>query len=258
MIKHILMMVITSTMYYGCQIGNESSSESKEIKMPIVETIVFEDIPFLVCKIDPKSFELKMASNQMDGISKILELGDSLFSDKRQLLFATNGGIFSEGYIPGGLFIQNGIVHRKLNKREGAGNFHLMPNGVFCLGKNNIPFVVESKQFDETKNDAISLGIQSGPMLLIDNNIHPAFREGSSNTHIRNGVGVDNEGNIVFVISKKRTNFYTFGSLFKEQLNCKNALYLDGFISEMYVKGLSKENEFNRKFATILYLDTKL
>ena len=63
---------------------------------------------------------------------------------------------------------------------------------------------------------------------------------GSSNRHIRNGVGVDQEGNIYFAISNERVNFYDFATLFRDELNCPDALYLDGVISEFYCPELGR------------------
>ena len=70
-------------------------------------------------------------------------------------------------------------------------------------------------------------------MLLIDGNIHSAFKQGSSNLNIRNGVGILPNGDILFAMSTVEINFYDFALYFKN-LGCKNALYLDGFVSRMY------------------------
>ena len=238
----------------------EPIDEPVENNVPLfeLEEVNYKGIPFTICTIDPNTATLKMSSYMESGMLKIKELGDSLQEEKKQLLFATNGGIFSEGYIPGGFFANKDSLLHDLNEREGGGNFHLMPNGVFYLRNNMKAGVAETQEFKAMDLKDIHLGVQSGPMLVVNNEIHPAFRDGSKNTHIRNGVGVNEEGHIIFVISKKRTNLYTFGSLYKEKLKCKNALYLDGYISEMYVKSLSKEHEINRRFATIFYLEGEL
>ena len=67
--------------------------------------------------------------------------------------------------------------------------------------------------------------------------ISPDFLEDSKNLQIRSGVGVRKDGTIVFAISRLQVNFYTFASLFLEDLRCPNALYLDGTISAFYVPG---------------------
>jgi uncharacterized protein YigE (DUF2233 family) len=71
-------------------------------------------------------------------------------------------------------------------------------------------------------------------MLVINGKIHPAFKKGSTKLNIRNGVGILPNNNVVFAISKTEINFYDFAEYF-QQLGCKNALYLDGFVSRMYL-----------------------
>ncbi|WP_316932864.1 phosphodiester glycosidase family protein [Flavobacterium aquidurense] len=70
--------------------------------------------------------------------------------------------------------------------------------------------------------------------LFIDGKIHAEFKKGSANLNIRNGVGILPDGKVIFVWSKKEINFYDFADYFKS-LGCKNALYLDGFVSRAYV-----------------------
>jgi uncharacterized protein YigE (DUF2233 family) len=46
-------------------------------------------------------------------------------------------------------------------------------------------------------------------------------------------VGILPDGKIVFAISTVEINFYDFAMFFKS-LQCKDALYLDGFVSRAY------------------------
>jgi uncharacterized protein YigE (DUF2233 family) len=39
---------------------------------------------------------------------------------------------------------------------------------------------------------------------------------------------------VIFVMSKTKINFYDFANYFKK-LGCKNALFLDGFVSRTYL-----------------------
>lgn len=71
-------------------------------------------------------------------------------------------------------------------------------------------------------------------MLVIDGNLHKKLTKGSKNLHIRNGVGVLPNGNLLFAMSKEKINFYDFASFFQKN-GCKNALYLDGFVSKTYL-----------------------
>lgn len=74
---------------------------------------------------------------------------------------------------------------------------------------------------------------QSGPMLVINRAIHPEFKEGSANLNIRNGLGILPDGKVLFAMSKTEVNFYDFAQFFKNK-GCKNALYLDGFVSRTF------------------------
>ncbi len=71
-------------------------------------------------------------------------------------------------------------------------------------------------------------------MLLIDGAVHPAFKKGSANLNIRNGVGVLPNGRVLFAVSKEAVNFYDFARFFLS-MGCANALYLDGFVSRTYL-----------------------
>lgn len=124
------------------------------------------------------------------------------------------------------MWLLHWILHR------GLATFILKPNGVFYLTTSNIPVICKTTEFRFTNN--IKYATQSGPMLVMNGSINPEFRKGSANLYIRNGVGILPNSEIVFAISEKEINFYEFASYFKE-LGCKNALYLDGFVSRMYL-----------------------
>ena len=77
-------------------------------------------------------------------------------------------------------------------------------------------------------------------MLVVDNEFNSKFSQGSENKNIRSGVGIIDEYKIVFAISDQPVNFFDFANLFKNRFQCKNALYLDGAISKMYLPELNK------------------
>lgn len=152
----------------------------------------------------------------------------------------TNAGMFHANGEAVGLLIDQKGKQQPLNKEQSArGNFFLVPNGVFYVDTTNQAHVLETQQFvkkmqGNTSN--LKLATQSGPMLLIDGAYHPKFNQNSSNTNIRNGVGVTSDQTIIFICTTQPTNLYNFASIFKEK-ECHNALYLDGFISSMYING---------------------
>ncbi|CAN5591874.1 hypothetical protein BH10BAC2_BH10BAC2_20990 [soil metagenome] len=143
-----------------------------------------------------------------------------------------NAGMYKEDNSPLGLYIEKQKTLSPLNTSPGNGNFYLKPNGIFCITTDNAPVICNTTNFKN--NGKIKYATQSGPMLVIDGQIHPAFKEGSENLNIRNGVGILPDNTIVFAMSKKEINFYDFAAYFKS-IGCKNALYLDGFVSRTYL-----------------------
>ncbi|MBK7883261.1 MAG: phosphodiester glycosidase family protein [Chitinophagaceae bacterium] len=191
---------------------------------------------FITFTVDIKKQDLKFFwkndSNKIFG--SIQNLKDWLNKKNTTLLFAMNGGMFKQDRSPQGLFIQENSTITPLDTTSGNGNFYLKPNGVFYITTGNIPVICTTTGF--VNNATIKYATQSGPMLVINGKIHPAFKEASANLNIRNGVGILPDGKIIFAMSKKEINFYSFASYF-EQLGCKNALYLDGFVSRAYAPG---------------------
>ncbi|MGX7668769.1 phosphodiester glycosidase family protein [Flavobacterium pedocola] len=151
---------------------------------------------------------------------------------KRELVFATNGGMYKKDNSPQGLYIENKITKIEIDTAKGNGNFYLKPNGVFYITVDKTPNICLTNDFAD--NGKIKYATQSGPMLLINGKIHSAFKESSTNLNIRNGVGILPNNEILFAMSKKEINFYEFAQYFKK-LGCKNALYLDGFVSRTYL-----------------------
>jgi len=152
---------------------------------------------------------------------------------KQQLKFAMNGGMYKKDLSPQGLYIENGKQEQEIDKKiEGFGNFYLQPNGIFYLTNDNEPHIVMTKEYQN--NDNVKYATQSGPMLLMEGKMHSKFNENSKNIHIRNGVGILPNGNLLFAMSKEKVNFYKFASYFKSK-KCENALYLDGCVSKTYL-----------------------
>lgn len=186
-------------------------------------------------EVDLKNQELKLYWKAKDGkpFGNFRRLQDELNLEDKELVFAMNGGMYLKDQSPQGLYIENGVELKAIDKKaEGYGNFYLQPNGIFSITHDGTASVKTTSAF--RTDDSIRYATQSGPMLLIDGEKHPAFQDGSKNLHIRNGVGVLPNGNLLFAMSKERINFFDFAAFF-ESKGCKNALYLDGFVSRTYL-----------------------
>lgn len=191
-----------------------------------------KDQRFVSFVADPSSIKFYWKDDKGQILRSIQNLKTFVETKKQELKFAMNGGMYMKDNSPQGLFIQNGTTLAALDTLSGAGNFYLKPNGVFYITNENKAVVCQTKEFID--NGLITYATQSGPMLLIDGQTHPAFIKGSANLNIRNGVGILADGSVVFAMSKQPVNFYDFAEFFKG-LGCKNALYLDGFVSRTYL-----------------------
>lgn len=195
---------------------------------------------YTVCTIDTADYHLRLFWKDAEGrpyrwFSALPGSGNG-----GDLVFAMNAGMYRPDLSPAGLFIEDGYCHRAANTNEGPGNFHLLPNGVFFMSGGRAG-VMETERFLASGIDA-DLATQSGPMLVIDGAIHPRFIRGGSSRKRRNGVGVAEDGRVVFAISEGLVNFWDFGQLFSDGLGIRNALYLDGTLSSLYAPDLGRED----------------
>ncbi len=157
----------------------------------------------------------------------------------QRLVFAANAGIYDRAFAPLGLYVENGKTVVPLNMAHGnpaSGNFSLLPNGVFAIYPDGHAAVRTSSDFKADGKPA-QWATQSGPMLLIDGKLNEQFVDDSSSLKWRSGVCVRTPTEVVFAVSEAPVNFHTFGRLFRDKLGCRDALYLDGSISQFYVDG---------------------
>jgi len=195
---------------------------------------IVEDELFISYIVNPKKQNLEFfwKNEKGENFKNAENLISWLKSKNKKLLFSTNGGMYKKDNSPQGLYVENTITKSEIDALNGNGNFYLKPNGVFYLTTEKNPIICKTEDF--VNNGMIKYATQSGPMLVIDGEIHTAFKKNSTNLNIRNGVGILPNNQIIFAISKKEINFYDFAEYFKK-LGCKNALYLDGFVSRTYL-----------------------
>lgn len=151
--------------------------------------------------------------------------------------FAMNGGMFDDAGQPIGYYAEEGQRLHKLNRNQGAGNFHLLPNGVFYGDRNEHWAVRTTDDFASHVTNRPDFGTQSGPMLVIAGKLHPRIDKDGQSTKLRNGVGVDAQGRAHFVISDEPISFGKLARYFRDALHCPNALFLDGSVSSLWDPG---------------------
>jgi uncharacterized protein YigE (DUF2233 family) len=206
----------------------------------------YDERSFTVCRFDPKADDLRLFWRSSNGQPLgSFEAAATTLKDGERLVFAMNAGMYDADRAPVGLYVEKGAELHPANTRSGAGNFHLKPNGVFYIGRAHAGVqagVLETGRFLALR-PAVDYATQSGPMLVVNGKIHPRIHADGVSAKIRNGVGVDREGQVWFAIANEPVTFHQFASLFRDGLHCDNALFLDGSISALYAPNLGR-NDF--------------
>ncbi len=225
------------------------------------EVVEHEDARYHLFRVDRAEWtKLRLTWLGADG-KPLLDfngLKRDLAAKGQKIVFATNAGIYERGPKPCGLTICGGRELVPLNLRPGEGNFYLKPNGVFFLDDKSGPGVMEAAEFG---NSGLKphLATQSGPLLLRNGVIHPAFNLNSPNKRLRNAVGVRSDGQIIFVMSDRedrtlgRVTFHQLSRFFL-YLGCRDALFLDGDISTMLIRPPHDATFVSNTFAAMFYI----
>ncbi|XEN31201.1 YigE (DUF2233 family protein) [Ensifer sp. WSM1721] len=197
---------------------------------------------YIACSFDPAASDIRLYNKDQAGVPfrsfKALSL--ELRQRGEYLVFAMNGGMYHDDLSPVGLHVEEGTEQAPLNTNPGWGNFHMLPNGAFYVegGKAGV-IAAEAYRAAGIKP---RFATQSGPMLVIDGALHPRFLPDSDSLKTRNGVGVTASGEVVFAVSKRPVRFHDFASLFRDELGCPNALFLDGTISSLYAPEINRHD----------------
>ncbi len=181
-----------------------------------------------------RTLDLRLYWKDQDGVryGSFEQLKKQLAAKGKRLLFATNAGMFNPDFTPCGLHIEEGRELSSLNLSDGDGNFYLKPNGVFRVDQTGAS--IADSTTASCDYSGVHLATQSGPPLVIDGQINALFPKDSENRRIRSGVGVVDKDHVLFVLSREPVTFHEIAVLFKQTLNCRQALYLDGVISDFY------------------------
>lgn len=195
-------------------------------------SVIFENTPLTDCIASPERHRIATALAGTDGNFRSLA-AFSKSRDPKTIAFAVNAGMFDDAGDPIGYFVQAKDRKKELNTADGEGNFHMKPNGVF-YGTGDSWTIRTAEDFKANVAERPDFGTQSGPMLVVNGKLHPEITADGPSRTIRNGVGVDDEGRAHFVISSAPISFGKLARFYRDELKVKNALYLDGSVSQLW------------------------
>jgi uncharacterized protein YigE (DUF2233 family) len=198
----------------------------------------FEGSRFTQCIAKPGHERISMHITGRDGIIYRGFTRLSYDIKSSNIAFAMNGGMYDARSQPIGYYVEKGVKLHALNRKDGSGNFHMKPNGVF-FGSGDQWQVMTTEDFATKVEFRPDFGTQSGPMLVIDGKLHPKIAPNGTSLYVRNAVGVDQTGRAHFVISENRVSFGRMARFMQDIARTPNALYLDGAVSALWdpVKG---------------------
>ena len=210
--------------------GDSSSNTATEATRSYCSSRIFEGSRFTVCDPEGGRLELIAAGPAETVLRSFAQIAGTLDPDR--VAFAMNAGMFDEDGRPIGLATRAERQVHAINLRDGPGNFHLKPNGVFMVTCAGAAAIYPSDSIPDFRC-APRLATQSGPMLVIDGKLHPKIDPDGRSRYIRNGVGVRG-GKAYFVISQDPVSFGRFARFFRDVLRTPDALFFDGSVSSLW------------------------
>lgn len=205
---------------------------------PSVRSVRAGDVECRVVGVDLATDRLELhwkdeAGRAFGTVDRLREWGEGR---GRALLFAANAGIYDGQYRPLGLHVEDGRIVRPLNTARtgtGRGNFALPPNGVFYVDRDGRAGVLTTARWQQARIEP-RLATQSGPMLVVDGDLNPNFDAASDSRKWRSGVCAPTPDHVLFAVSEAPLSFHAFATMFRDELGCRDALYLDGTLSRFW------------------------
>ncbi|QPC93373.1 phosphodiester glycosidase family protein [Mesorhizobium sp. INR15] len=212
--------------------------------LPPCRDFAFETSGYLICEVDPKRYQIEFFWKDSAGqpYHSLHNLEAAQQAAGRTMLFGINAGMYHPNLDPVGLYVEHGQEMTSVKVGTGSGNFSMQPNGIFYLADGKA--AVRSTKSLLGRRPRLEFATQSGPMLVIDGQLHPKFRPDSTSRKTRDGVGVRDDGVAVFAISNGTVTFHEFARLFRDALGCRNALFLDGSISSLLAPAVGRNDDY--------------
>jgi uncharacterized protein YigE (DUF2233 family) len=160
----------------------------------------------------------------------------NLSRDGVKPILVTNAGIYGTDNRPLGLLISpNGKLH-DVNIVNGAarGNFS-WNSAVFQISDDGTASIVPASSWQDSPHTIAAT--QSGPQLASAGKINQSFQAQSKWSFSRTAIGVDqsNRKLVHLVVSRDAVTLFELASFMVNELQCSEALHLDGDLSAFYI-----------------------
>jgi uncharacterized protein YigE (DUF2233 family) len=217
---------------------------------------------YRVCEVaaaDVRRLQLVARDDAGRPVRTIARADSVLRARGERMLFATNAGLYHTTALATGMLVADGgRTYSPLNREAGppspcrVANFYCPPNGVFFVAGGRAA-VLTTADFGRRPASAarVQIATQSGPMLVRRGGLARTFDAASRSRLVRNGVGVRADGTVVFAMADDGVSFHQFATAFRDALDCENALFLDGTISQLYAGPGTRLPGRVREFAAI-------
>ncbi len=216
----------------------------------------FETSRFIVCTYDARRQDMRLYSRAPSGgyLRSFEAVQHELGPQAPRVRFAMNAGMFNDAGAPIGLYVEDRDEQKSISLTDGPGNFHLKPNGVFWQDRDGALRIEVSEDYAVAMRDP-RWATQSGPMLLINGEMHPQFANDGASRFIRNGVGLRDQHTAYFVISSGFVSFGRFARFFRDELHCRDALFLDGTVSSLWAPSVGRYDDNHELGPIIVVMD---
>lgn len=200
----------------------------------ICRKLGFEGVDYVVCEVSPAVYHIRLFHSGSDGkpYGSLDKFDQAMTGQGQPVLMAMNAGMYHENLSPVGLYVEGARMLSPIQTGEGEGNFFLKPNGIFMIGRNGEAAIMETGAY-VAADPVPEYATQSGPLLVLNGELHPRFEENGKSRYIRNGVCVRPDKTVVFAISLSEVSFGSFARQFRDALGCPSALYFDGVVSAL-------------------------
>jgi uncharacterized protein YigE (DUF2233 family) len=236
-LARLALLALAATLLGGAQSAGGRASPGQ----PACSQKRFEGSGFTVCAFDAQRDRLRLLLTLADGrpVRRLAALAAAPQIKALEVRFAMNAGMFDPAGAPLGLYVENGAAKHGVNLASGGGNFFLKPNGVFSVDADGGVHVETTDAFLARKAAPL-WATQSGPMLVIKGSLHPSLSADGASRYVRNAVGRCGAHQALFVISDEPVSFGRLARLFRDELHCPDALYLDGAVSSLWAPQMGR------------------